>query len=592
MRKTLILPIVIAALLLGSGLTGSGTVAPVSTAEATTSIVHWGYFTQPGFTDTPINCIGFAAPCNGLALPCTDCYITAVTPDLEYRTVDIAPSGPGPEDTWVKAEYSNGAMLHHFVIGNFAQPDATCGNTSPINLFGDRFFASGDERGTMTLPAGYGYYIPPTGAPNNWWNLQVMIHNLGPSSKVFRLPVTFTWQPATDPVKALTHVWLDEVNCSTSQFGIPVDYSDTHADWTSGSIPDPFTADNIEGTVLAIGGHVHDLGISVSAEKVQTSQWICASTAEYAMGSSFDPPAAASPPRPNDAGHPADANALNPGDPGYNGHIEGMTGCAGTGVIIAPGDTIRLHTQYNPDASACDGSGFCIDDVMGIMAAWIYDNCAAVSNPDQHDNDNDLLGDVCDSDADGDGTLNDTDTDDDGDGALDVWEIGCGTQPLHGGRKQPERLDAVFATTDDDADTLVNEALPAGSGPFDCDGDGYKGHGPTGTSEQHVYNAANTAADQDACGMGGWPADLVSTGPSANKITLTDLSSFVAPLPKKLNTDPGDAGYNVRWDLVPGNGATLPKDIILTDMSNITLLFPPMLGGAKAFGGPVCPWTP
>src|SRR5574341_156767 len=522
MRKSFILPVIIAALLLGSGLSGSDTISGPDKAEAVDTTVYWGYFTVAAGDQTPQNCIGATGPCSpgsggtGVTLPCTDCYITSVTPDLEYRTVDNAPSGPGPEDTWVTSEYGNGAMLHHFVIGNYAQPDATCGTTFPISIFGDRFFASGDERGTMTLPAGYGYYIPPSGAPNNWWNLQVMIHNVSPSSKIFRLPVAFTWQPATDPVKPLSHVWLDvsyyqpSNNCGTSQYPVPQDYSDQHWDWTSGSIPS-FTADDIEGTVLAIGGHVHDLGISVAAEKVQTGQWICAATAEYATGSVFDPPAAASPPRPNDSGHPADANALNPGDPGYDGHIEGMTACAGTGGTIAPGDTIRLHTQYNPPAAVCDGSPpGCIDDVMGIMAAWIYDNCPSVSNPNQHDNDGDLLGDVCDYDADGDSILKDTDTDDDGGGELDRWEIGCGTEPLHGGRKQPERLDDVFVLTDDDADTLVNEALPAGSANFDCDGDGYRGDGAGigNISEKRIYGAAGTANDQDACGGTGWPADL------------------------------------------------------------------------------------
>ena len=87
----------------------------------------------------------------------------------------------------------------------------------------------------------------------------------------------------------------------------------------------------------------------------------------------------------------------------------------------------------------------------------------------------------------------------------------------------------------------------------------------------------------------GWPADLATGGPSVNKITLTDLTSFVAS-PRRLGTDPGDTGYDVRWDLVTGNGMAAPKDIALTDLTNISLLTPPMLG-VRAFGGPVCPWA-
>ncbi len=59
-----------------------------------------------------------------------------------------------------------------------------------------------------------------------------------------------------------------------------------------------------------------------------------------------------------------------------------------------------------------------------------------------------------------------------------------------------------------------------------------------------------------------------------------------------MGTDPGDPGYDVRWDLIAGNGPALPKDISLTDISNITTLYPPMLLGVRAFGGPLCPWTP
>jgi len=192
-----------------------------------------------------------------------------------------------------------------------------------------------------------------------------------------------------------------------------------------------------------------------------------------------------------------------------------------------------------------------------------------------------------------DAVLSPLDPDDDNDQIFDADEGPCAANPLSAASR-PERLDGVFAGADDDGDTMVDEALPGGSENFDCDGDGYRGDGPgTGnTSEKRIYSAAGTANDQDPCGGTGWPADLVTTGPSANRITLTDLSSFIAPLPRKLGTDPGDVGYDVRWDLVTGNGAAAPKDIILTDISNISLLKPPMLGGARAFGGPVCPWPP
>jgi len=174
----------------------------------------------------------------------------------------------------------------------------------------------------------------------------------------------------------------------------------------------------------------------------------------------------------------------------------------------------------------------------------------------------------------------------DADGLVDSVETPCGSDPL-AAASVPERIDGPFAGVDDDGDAQTDEPLPPGASSYDCDGDGYIGAG-----EDHVYSNLGPR-DQDACGNDGWPADLVSTGPSANRITLTDLSSFIAPLPRKLNTDPGDPGYDVRWDLVTGNGGAPPKDIALTDISNITLLKPPMLGGnVRAFSGPVCPWPP
>ena len=181
----------------------------------------------------------------------------------------------------------------------------------------------------------------------------------------------------------------------------------------------------------------------------------------------------------------------------------------------------------------------------------------------------------------------------DGDGVYTADEGPCGSDGSNAAVR-PERIDGAFAGVDDDGDTLVDEPLPAGSEGFDCDGDGYRGNGSGAgnISERRMYSAVGTANDQDACGGSGWPADLATAGPSANRITLLDLSSFIAGTPRKLNTDPGDPGYDVRWDLVSGNGAGTPKDINLLDISNISLLKPPMFGGAKAFGGPVCPWPP
>jgi len=338
-------------------------------AEAvdTVTTVRWGPYTAQGFND-------YSSFVFNLGKPCTDCYITGIVPNLVYWDGN-------PAHASTTANFDTGPMLHHVVAWNSARIDATCGIA-----FKDRFFASGNERVGMSLPAGYGYYIPS----GSTWDGQVHIHNTAAVPKTVYVEVAFSHRSGTDSVKDVRALWLDQNNCpGNSQYPVASGYTDSHWDWT---IPSS-GLQRIEGAIVAIGGHVHDFGISVAVEKVGTGQWICTATSGYASGSMFDPAAVGSPPRPNNAGHPADDVALTPGDPAYVGHIEEMTTCS-TNVSIVPGDVLRLHTQYNATSS--------IPDVMGIMVAFIYDNCPSVDNPTQANADGDALGDACDADDDND----------------------------------------------------------------------------------------------------------------------------------------------------------------------------------------------
>ena len=188
--------------------------------------------------------------------------------------------------------------------------------------------------------------------------------------------------------------------------------------------------------------------------------------------------------------------------------------------------------------------------------------------------------------------------DEDEDGVLDVDELNCGGNHLNPSIR-PERIDGEFAGQDDDGDTQVDEGLPGGSVAFDCDGDGY-----SGVAENHVY-APSTLGNQDGCGTNafpttnppspiGWPSDLRGeTAFSANRVNIVDLGSFTNPI-RRINTDVGTNPGDRRWDLVPGAGI-LPNDINVVDMAaTITARtgYPPMLKGARAFNGPLCPWSP
>ncbi len=549
MRKLGIILLASGLVLLAVVFGGRDSLISAGAAEAApqTTTVYWGNFTVAGFSD--LTNFYF-----NMAKPCSDCYITGAIPDLEFD------SGGG---NWVSSNFANGAMLHHFVIFNDARPDTTCGPIfTPVGL-GDRFYASGNERTVMDLPDGYGYYIPASSSSTQW-DINLHIHNVGSQTRAYRVAVTFTWQPASDNLRDLTSIWLDENNCSTSIYPVPAGYDDRHWDWTS----------NTEGRVITIGGHVHDFGLSVSVEKVSTGQWLCASNAGYASGSAFDPAAVASPPRPNNAGHPSDAASISPGDPSYVGHIEDMSVCA-PNAVIAVGDATRLHSQYNATAP--------IDDVMGIMNLMVYDNCASLTNPDQADFDNDLMGDACDPDIDGDTIANGSDPEADGDLISNTTETACGSDP-NNSLKRPERVDGAFAGVSDDGDAQVDEALPGGASGQDCDGDGYPG-----TAETNVFPSV-MLRDQDPCGMTAWPADFVAGGipNSTNKVTITDLTSFLAP-ERRINTSPGDTAFDIRWDIVPGPGL-FSKVININDMTSLITVMPPMFNGPRAFNGPTCPW--
>jgi len=84
-----------------------------------------------------------------------------------------------------------------------------------------------------------------------------------------------------------------------------------------------------------------------------------------------------------------------------------------------------------------------------------------------------------------------------------------------------------------------------------------------------------------------WPADLNTNGTSFKKVNLVDLASFIGPI-RRLGSSPGNPSFDIRWDLVGGG---VPQYINLLDISAMITGqagFPPMLGGAKAFGGPAC----
>jgi hypothetical protein len=274
--------------------------------------------------------------------------------------------------------------LHHMVI--FDQ------------CSGYRVFASGNERSTWSLPAGYGYL--QTGCA---WAVNYHIHNSGsfiPSYVALKLVVTY--QPLADNLTPVTPIWLDMSSISNnSEYTVPTGYSDTHTGPNQSGISDDYTS-TIQGRIVAIGGHVHDYGISTSAYNNRLGDYICTAISGYGVNTDSTVSRYWPTGGPGTPGHPVSGNqvALNQayheanGSPDDRYHIQAMTSCTPTPAesIICKNDVVRLHTQYN------NGSGFPIFDAMGIVVADVVTNLpdangnGTIDACDNSDTDSDSLG--------------------------------------------------------------------------------------------------------------------------------------------------------------------------------------------------------
>ncbi len=406
MRRLIVLGAIFVGLLVAFGLAGKDGFQTARPAEAVATTTTWMFPSSGGISvgSGPSTATTLSVPA-----PCTNCYITRIVPDLVYE------SDPNHLDGTTANFNGNGdnVWLHHMVILD------QCKAGFP------QIFASGNERTTWSLPAGYGYFQAACGGAPNVWAVNYHIHNSGsfiPSSVALKLVVTY--QPQADNLTPVTGVWLDMSSlANNSEYTVPTGYSDTHTGSGATGISNDWTS-TIQGQIVAIGGHVHDYGISASAYNNRLGDYICTSTAGYGAGSRYWPAGG-----PGTPGHPAAGNqvTLNQayweanGSPDDRYHIQAMTSCTPTPAqsIICKNDVVRLHTQYN------NGSGFPIFDAMGIITADVATNLP---------------------DANGNGTIdacdNSSDTDSDSLGQTATSTSGpCST----GGTAQPKFRDCIEA---------------------------------------------------------------------------------------------------------------------------------------------------
>ncbi len=242
----------------------------------------------------------------GVNKPCTDCQLVLAIPNLVYADGSDANMDSGP-------------MLHHFVLYNAAGRDTIC--NGPLDVYGQRLMASGNERTVFAGPVGYGMNV----GANDRWNILYDLMNYASATKQVYIQIVWGYVPGTT-LKPVIPIWMDETGCPGIS-AYPVLKGPSHQSYTWKS--------TISGNVIGAGGHVHPYGINTVATDTTTGKTICDSVAtDSQMGGMVA--------------------------------VTGMTKCIGNPYIahISAGDKIRLDTYY-------DTPSFKLE-VMGIMLLYVY----------------------------------------------------------------------------------------------------------------------------------------------------------------------------------------------------------------------------
>jgi hypothetical protein len=175
--------------------------------------------------------------------PTVDGYVTGLTADV------VDTSGAPVPVTQV--------MLHHVVFAKIGARDATCstftdydGYRPPVPI--ERFFAVGEERAVMDLPAGYGY--PNRGSDR--WAIVLMLMNHKPAARTVHVQYTLRYRSG-EQLTPVRPYWLDQNNCKADPiFDVP----------GTGPLFSTYTK-NVDytmpesGRMVSILGHLHGGGV-------------------------------------------------------------------------------------------------------------------------------------------------------------------------------------------------------------------------------------------------------------------------------------------------------------------------------------------
>jgi plastocyanin len=177
--------------------------------------------------------------------PNIDGYVTAISADV----VDTA--GVSVPITSV--------MLHHVVLAKLGAADATCSryvgyDGRTLSFPNQRFYAEGEERSSLQLPAGYGY---PNKARDRWGLLYMLMNHKPDARTVYvQYTVRYVTGETLTPVRPY---WLDVRNCRADpKFDVPGGGAlfSTYSQTFDFTMPEG-------GRIVFAGGHLHGGGLRV-----------------------------------------------------------------------------------------------------------------------------------------------------------------------------------------------------------------------------------------------------------------------------------------------------------------------------------------
>jgi hypothetical protein len=241
----------------------------------------------------------------------------------DYAVVDGLPEAgfiTSARATLVRADGASvprhAVHLHHAVWANLDAQDLTCPG------WPDRFFATGQERTRIVMPAGYGYHID-----GGLLGLAYHLDSMHGRHELFlKLKLGFTPDAGGSNLTNIRPVWLDVDNCSDSEFDVPRNPAPGRHrevwDWT---MP-------LEGRFVALAGHLHDGGLRLVLRNATTATPMFTSRAVYE----------------------------------HRWHLTAMTTYAdAAGIPVAAGDVLELTAVYNDTRNGPGNLAW--PDVMGIM---------------------------------------------------------------------------------------------------------------------------------------------------------------------------------------------------------------------------------